>query len=702
MTLPWKISIRSKILIVLSTVVILAVALYLYLASKIFYEDKTLLIYELNQTNVQTLGSDVETYLKRVLDKLRTVAVLGVSSQQDLDRVLPIMIGDDEGFIRIGVFQPDSAGLLQNQTLASWNDPLKIYSKDATYLDEVHRVFPVPVDKVTADGTWVKNVTLPGEESPPIMTVAIALKDTLGVTRIVYADLTLDHLAKAFSREGVAKTYLIDSDAGVLVRSEGGHPTEDLRGDPLLAAARNSKVRSEVRKFEDGDRTYLGSFFKVGVAGIVVGSKIESGEAFTAARLLVRKSLLYALIVITAAFLVALFLSHSITEPIERLVMATEQVAKGDFEQQVRITSRDEISVLAKSFNTMTIHLKYSRKEIEEYSKTLEKKVADRTAKLEAQTVAIRETQEALVRTTRLASVGEVAGRAAHEVLNPLTNITARLEKIRTQDIQRDNQDLKLLQEITEAWSKSFREGGGPALLMALSGNSTAHPGKTLLEEDLMNLGDVAKDSLAQVASRQSDVDFLLKECGRISKIVNGMRQLTRVSGSRRQVGVHDLLNEALSSMGDLFSKNDIQIEKSLFSGSPSIYADHDELLQVLSNLFRNSMQAIQEHRRTNGSPKNPAKISVATAVVNGGPTARVQIRIGDNGPGVASGDREQIFEPTFTTKSIEEGTGLGLSIARRFIRAHEGEIILEKSEPGVETVFLIELPEASEAKHAS
>src|ERR1700757_832158 len=102
MTIPWKISIRSKILVVLSTVVILAVALYLYLASRIFFEDKTLLIYELNQTNVQTLGSDVETYLKRVIDKLRTVAVLGASSQQDLNRVLPTVIEEDEGFLRIG------------------------------------------------------------------------------------------------------------------------------------------------------------------------------------------------------------------------------------------------------------------------------------------------------------------------------------------------------------------------------------------------------------------------------------------------------------------------------------------------------------------------------------------------------------------------------------------------------------------------
>src|SRR6185437_11734098 len=257
--------------------------------------------------------------------------------------------------------------------------------------------------------------------------------------------------------------------------------------------------------FTEGDESYLGSFYKVGVGGLVVESKIDSGEAFTAARLLVRKSLLYALIVITAAFLISLFFSHSLTEPIEKLVEATRRIAQGDFNRLVTVSSGDELAVLADSFNTMTVDLKSSREQIEEYSRTLEDKVADRTAKLEAQNIAIRETQEALVRTTRLASVGEIAGRAAHEVLNPLTSIATRLEKIRNQDLSRESQDLGLLREIAEAWAKSFKEGGSEALLKSLSTESKAHPGKTLLEEDLLNLEGVANDAFSRSEARRGD-----------------------------------------------------------------------------------------------------------------------------------------------------------------------------------------------------
>lgn len=691
-----KFSIRSKMLAMLSAVVILAVALYLYLASRIFYEDKTLLIYELNQTNVQTLGSDVETYLKRIEDKLRTIGILASDASRDLNPILSSIIGEDEGFLRLGILQDPLAPI---KILSSWEKPLQLHAKNASYLDEVRRSQPVPFARVVQDGTWVRNVTQPGEDQPAMMTVATPVVFSDGKKIVVYADLLLDSLARIFSREGVAKAYLIDSDGFKMVNSGGqGAVGESMSQDPLLKAAAGSKVRSEVRRYTGDGENYLGSFFKTGVAGTVVESKIDMAEAFTAAHLLLRKSLLYGLIVITAAFLISLIFSHSLTEPILNLVEATRRIAQGDFNLKIPVSSRDELAVLASSFNTMTVDLRISHEQIKEYSRTLEKKVADRTAKLEAQNLAIRETQEALVRTTRLASVGEVAGRAAHDVLNPLTSIMTRLEKIQKQDLQGEGNDAEILKEITRGWQKAFKEGGSTALMSALSVPSTAHPGKSLLEEDLDNLQAIAKDTTAHRGSWAEDVEFLLKECSRISKIVNGMRQLTRVSGSRRPVDVHQLLDEALSSMADLFKKNSIQVSRQ-FQAPARVLGDHDELLQVMSNLCRNSLQAIQELRRSN--PEYPAKFWITTKWDDSSPR-KVQIRVCDNGSGVSSGNFDQIFEPTFTTKSIEEGTGLGLSIARRFIRAHDGEITLEKSSPGVETAFLIELPEHQEGSNAT
>jgi signal transduction histidine kinase len=696
MATKFKFPIRYKILAVLSVVVMAAVAVYLYLASRLFYEDKTVLIYELNQTNVRTLGADVRADFKRVLDKLKLIAALESSASSS--QTSAVFETEDE-LVRVGILKYDEQGKNPVQAFSHiWPKYLESYHKNSAYLEHVRELVPIPFEKVTTRGVWVRNITLaqsaPDDISPPLMTIAVPIESGDAVSkRIIYADVRLDRMLETFGSSGIAQSYAVDSDGRILVDSNQvriiGAP--DVNGDPLSQMAIASKLRSEVKRYEEGGKAYLGSFFQVGLAGVIVASKVEVGQAFAAAERLIRKSLIYAVVVVTAAFLIALIFSHSLTTPIQLMLEATQRIAKGDFESLIRISSRDELATLANSFNVMTVDLKYSRAQIEEYSRDLEKKVLDRTAKLESQNIAIKEAQEALVRTTRLASVGEVAGRAAHEVLNPLTKVSARLEKMQAQNVKADSDDLGLFGEIIGAWTKELSEKGWDGLLQALSIPSTTQTGRTLLEEDIDNLRAIAGDLSLRLSERESDIQFLLRESARISKIVNGMRQLTRVSGNKRPIRIHALLDEALATMNDVLTKHRITTETHFSQGSPLVLADHDELIQVFSNLLRNSMQAIDSKGPQGG------KIWFSTAIVEKEQGRLVQIRVGDTGPGIPNEHLHVIFEPTFTTKSAEDGTGLGLSISRRFIRAFDGEIIVEKSIAGVETVFLIELPELVE-----
>lgn len=690
------ISIRSKILIVLSTVLVSAVGLYLYLASQLFFEDKKLLVYELNQTNVRTLGEEVETYFKRVLDKIQIVASLRDQGSSALATVLPQLISEDEGFLRVAIVNSQGEGTnttFKTTVLGTWAKPLELVNKDATYLDKLRDQFPIPFDRVLKNSVWIRNATPPasaGEETPAIITLASRVSDN----EVVYADLKLDPLLSTFTRTGLAQTYLMDSDGFALADSDQKKisTTTDLKTDFLMASAQTSKLRSEVKSYSDNGIDYLGSFYRLGIASLVVASKIQAGEAFAAAQVLMRKSLLYALVVVTLAFLISLFLSHSLTTPIRRLVEATQRIAQGDFSISLPTKSGDELAILSASFNSMNTNLKTSYDQIQEYSHNLENKVAERTVQLEKQNVAIKEAQEALLRTTRLASVGEVAGRAAHEVLNPLTNILTRLEKLQRQLQNEESQDFSLFSEIISAWQKSLTEGGADGLLKSLSGPSQAHAGKNLLEEDILNLVALATDFSKRGTTRQTDLDFLMKESQRITKIVNGMRQLTRVTGARKNLSAHQTIQESISTMKDVLAKNKIAVETNFCSENPTIQADSDEILQVFSNLMRNAMQAFHGAQTEGGVAK---KITFTTNVITHGESHKLQIRVSDNGPGIAQEYQSMIFEPTFTTKSIEEGTGLGLAICRRFLRGYDGEILLEKSQPN-NTVFLIELPEVS------
>ncbi len=678
----WRISIRSKILLVLSAVVIAAVALYLYLASRIFFEDKTLLIYELNQTNVRTLAAESEAQLSRISDLLRLTGEVGWNST--------LFSSEDRGILRVGTLTKDVSGQVGVKILGNAVQPLHLFSKDESWLNETRKAYPIPFERVLQEGMWVKNVTLPGGDSPPIMTLAIRLQ----ADRVAFADVMLDRLGGAFERRGIAQSYMADSEGFALAHSdpETVRRVASLSSDPLIRAALQSKVRSELKRLGDGEEAVLGSFYRLASGRVIVASRVAEREAFSAARVLVQRSLLYALVVITAAFLVSLFFSHSITAPILRLVEGTRRIAQGDFSREVPVTSRDELAILAQSFNSMIGDLRDSRAQIEEYSRGLEMKVAERTAKLEAQNIAIHEAQEALVRTTRLASVGEIAGRAAHEVLNPLTNISTRLEKIQTQRVPQGESDFQLMGEIVAGWTSELAKQGTDGLWQALLAPSGTTPGKSLLEEDLENLDSIFRDGKARLGTEREDLAFLMRESGRINKIVNGMRSLTRMSGQRKRLEISAFLDEAIRTFSDLFHKSGFGIEKVLPGGSDlALMADPDELLQVVGNLIRNSLQAF-EAARSQVDADFQFRLRIEAIAQSG----RIEIRVMDNGPGVAPEDAARIFDPSFTTKSPEDGTGLGLSICRRFVRAWGGEVVLESSSPFKTTVFKIDLPEVT------
>lgn len=115
-------------------------------------------------------------------------------------------------------------------------------------------------------------------------------------------------------------------------------------------------------------------------------------------------------LVVAVGVMLTIFLVNIFIRPVKKLVQATEKVASGDLSQVVKVTTKDEIGTLASSFNRMTTSLKESREKIEEYNRTLEKKVKERTAELEKTTRLLQveyDRLEAIVNTPNLGIVIE-------------------------------------------------------------------------------------------------------------------------------------------------------------------------------------------------------------------------------------------------------------------------------------------------------
>lgn len=228
--------------------------------------------------------------------------------------------------------------------------------------------------------------------------------------------------------------------------------------------------------------------------------------------------------------------------------------------------------------------------------------------------------QEKVIRAGQLASTGQVAAMAAHEVNNPLSGITGYVE---------------ILVKRVEKGSR---------------------------EEDMLNR--------------------ILKETERISKIVKGLLTVSYDSGNRMTyMHVTPVIVDTLQLLSAQIEKKGIDLRFALEENLPQIYCNPQQIEQVLLNIVRNAFHALQEGVLA-GNEKRFIEIRTDQIEPENQPLLRLSIV--NNGPNIPHDILNRITKPFFTTKSVGVGTGLGLSISKDIMDNHNGrlEILSEPGQP--------------------
>jgi signal transduction histidine kinase len=279
--------------------------------------------------------------------------------------------------------------------------------------------------------------------------------------------------------------------------------------------------------------------------------------------------------------------------------------------------------------------------------------VETRTRELAASLEDLRTTQDRLVQTQKLASLGQLTAGIAHEIKNPL-NFVNNFSGV----------SAELIDELQETLGK-----------VKVDANTLA---------EITELTNTLRDNLDKIAQHGKRADAIVK---------NMLLHSREGSGEHRLVDVNALVEESLNLAyhGARAEKQGFKIymERSFDPAAGQIDVYPQEITRAILNLISNGFYAATKRKEQDSSDGYEPTLTASTKNLGD----KVEIRIRDNGPGVPPEVREKMFNPFFTTKPAGEGTGLGLSITHDIIvKQHSGSIEVD-TQPGEFTEVRITLP---------
>ena len=178
------------------------------------------------------------------------------------------------------------------------------------------------------------------------------------------------------------------------------------------------------------------------------------------------------------------------------------------------------------------------------------------------------------------------------------------------------------------------------------------------------------------------DLKFADKELARAKEIVASLLGLSRQTQTYSEpVNINLVVKDALRVLHNQYKHQDINIVENYAQDLPEVQGNFANLGQVVINIIKNAIQAVVDRK---------GRLCLTTSFDNN--TRQVVFECQDNGSGIPSSVRQDIFKPFFTTKEVGKGTGLGLYICHEIVKKHDGTITLEKSdEQGAK--FVVRLP---------
>ncbi len=415
----------------------------------------------------------------------------------------------------------------------------------------------------------------------------------------------------------------------------------------LVNAAREGKniqdilaLKEELEEKEDSFNELIATVITNEIKDLHQGDEAADKLASRATSLIIAVSLVAVILAIAGGY----FISRTISNPITKLRDAAIQLGKGDLHSRAHVKSKDEVGVLAASFNKMADEIQRRNEELQ----TMNEELQSTNEELESSNEELRSTTEEL--------------EASNEELQSASEeLEASNEELRTANEELENTQDKLVQQEKLAAIGQLASGVGHELRNPLGViKNAAYYIKTKVSADEPKL-----------AKHLSIMEREINSCNKIISDLLGFSRTRLPSISPSDI------NKLVENATEVVEMpQNILLVKELDTDLPKVMVDGDQIHQVFVNLSLNAVQAMTEG----------GQLKVVTRLAED----YVEVEFNDTGCGIPEENLKKLFDPFFSTKA--RGVGLGLAVTHGIIEKNKGTIEI-KSEVGEGTAFVVRLP---------
>jgi len=332
-------------------------------------------------------------------------------------------------------------------------------------------------------------------------------------------------------------------------------------------------------------------------------------------------------------------IDRRVTKPLMLLKSGAHAVSLNNFDTEIRSEHPDEFADLANEWNAMRIALKSSFESLEDHVKQRTEDLTRVNDELVQTVDHLKNAQDSLVQTEKLAALGALVAGVSHELNTPIGN----------------------------------------GRLMSTSVHATAVHLKSIFDR-----GEITKSQLELGLDEILEGTALIEgNLLKANNLVHSFKQIAvdRTNDMRRRFGINDFIKEIEATMQHVFKSTPYRLEVKL-SDDVELDSFPGVLSQIVLNLINNALM-----HGLDGQTTGCVYVELTPR------DDRIEIMVKDDGLGMDDNVRKRIFEPFFTTKLGKGGSGLGMHIVHNLTTGPLGGLITVRSLPGNGTSVIVDIP---------